>query len=81
MCCIKVQRTEHEDQNVIKVLLAAPKTAITRKWCKEDPSTLRHMKRLTHIQRIQQSVFQENGKSGLPIKPITKSLRKPLYKE
>ncbi len=67
LCNLTMNNVQCKDRYLAKILLAAAKKAVTRKWHKEDPSSLRlwleivdekyDMERLTHILRIQQSEF------------------------
>lgn len=66
------KKVQNKDKYLIKILLAASKKAITRKWCKEDPPTLKNwrdiveeihnMERLTYILRLQQEICEERWK-------------------
>lgn len=58
-----------KDKYLIKILLAASKKSITRKWCKEEPPTvnnwrdivedIHNMERLTYILRLQQQEYED----------------------
>lgn len=62
------ENIQDKDWYLIKILLAASKKAITRRWHKEDPPTWRNcteiideihvMERLTHIIKLQQSLCE-----------------------
>ena len=63
LCSLTSESVQCEDTYLVKILLAATKKAVTRKWCREEPPTLRNwldivekifdMERLTHILRLQ----------------------------
>lgn len=66
------ENIQDTDWYLIKILLAASKKAITRKWHKEDPPTRRNwleiideihgMERLTHIIKLQRSLWESRWK-------------------
>ena len=59
LCNLTRENVQYEDEYLVKILLAAAKKAITRKWYREDPPTWRNcldtveeiinMERLTYI--------------------------------
>lgn len=72
---------------MIKILLAAIKKAITRKWHKEDPLTnqwndiveeIFGMERLTYTLRIQQSEFAEKWTKWIEYKSQRRGTTKTL---
>ena len=66
-CNLTRENVQHEDEYLVKILLAAAKKAISRKWHTVAPPTQRNwldtveeiinMERLTYILRLQQTKF------------------------
>lgn len=69
LCNLTRKNVQYEDEYLVKILLAAAKKAITRKWGREDPPTRRNwldtveeiinMERFTYILRLQQTKFDK----------------------
>ena len=88
LCNLTRENVQHDAEYLVKILLAAAKKTITRKWHTVDPPTQRNwldtveeiinMERLTYILKLQQTKFDRKCKKWTEYKSQSRDTIKDL---